>query len=50
MLLIINNGSITFFNNDTAIITENLTPDSYWDDYRLIAFKDKIKNGLRSID
>ena len=46
-LLVIKNGNILGYIDDTSFRTGDITPDIYWNDYNVMTFKDKL-NGIFS--
>lgn len=48
-LLIVKDGKILFFDDETAIERNNITPDYYWTSEKIEAFKARIDSNIKEV-
>lgn len=49
-LVFVKNGKIVYFDDETSIERNNMTPDYYWTQDRIESFKGKIDKYLKEVD
>lgn len=45
-LTFVNNGKIVAHNNDTSLVSSEITPQEYWTNERILSFKNEITNDI----
>ena len=49
-LVFVKNGKIVYFDDETAVERNNMTPDYYWTNERINTFKSRITSYLKEVD
>ena len=49
LVLIISNGTIAYYNNETAVINNKISAKTYWTEERIDAFEEKIEEIIRGV-
>ncbi len=49
-LIFVKNGKVIYYDDETAIERNNISPNDYWNQERVYLFKSKINNYLRGVN
>jgi len=49
-LIIVKNGNIKYFDDETSIERNNISPDYYWSDEKVESFKNRISSYLKEVN
>lgn len=49
-LILVKNGKIIYYDDETSIERNNITPDYYWNEERIINFQEKINTYLNEVN
>ena len=49
-LILVKNGNIVYFDDETSIERNNITPDYYWSEEKVNSFKNRISSYLKEVN